>query len=128
MKTNNPVVWFEIYVNDLKRAKKFYETVLQLELSELPMPNSDEEMQMLFFPMEMEGEGAAGALVKMQGIEAGKNSTVVYFGSDDCAVEEKRIKEAGGKVFKPKQSIGEYGFMVLGLDTEGNLFGVHSEV
>lgn len=128
MKTNNPVVWFEIYVNDLNRAKKFYETVLQLELSELPMPNSDEEMQMLFFPMEMEGEGAAGALVKMQGIEAGKNSTVVYFGSDDCAVEEKRIKEAGGKVFKPKQSIGEYGFMVLGLDTEGNMFGVHSEV
>ncbi|WP_026451671.1 VOC family protein [Aequorivita capsosiphonis] len=127
MKTSNPVVWFEIYVNDLKRAKKFYETVLKLELSELPMPDTGEEMQMLFFPMEMNGDGAAGALVKMKDVNPGGNSTVVYFGSDDCSIEEKRIKDAGGKVIKPKQSIGEYGFMVLGSDTEGNMIGVHSE-
>lgn len=127
MKTINPAVWFEIYVNDLKRAQKFYESVLKLELSELPMPYSDEETSMLFFPMEMDGEGAAGALVKMDGIKAGGNSTIVYFGSADCNVEERRIEDAGGKIFKPKQSIGEYGFMVLGYDTEGNMFGVHSE-
>lgn len=27
---NNPVGWFEIYVNDMERAKKFYETVLKV--------------------------------------------------------------------------------------------------
>lgn len=127
MKTNNPVVWFEIYVNDINRAQKFYETVLQLELSELPMPDIGAEMNMLFFPMEMDGAGAAGSLVKMKDVDAGGNSTIVYFGSDDCGIEEKRIKDAGGKVFKPKQSIGEYGFMVLAYDTEGNMFGVHSQ-
>lgn len=127
MKISNPVIWFEIYVNDLKRAKKFYESVLKLELSELPMPASEEEMNMLFFPMEMDGEGAAGALVKMEGVKAGGNSTVVYFGSDDCSVEEKRIKDAGGKIFQSKQSIGEYGFMILAYDTEGNMIGVHSQ-
>jgi len=29
---NNPVVWFEIYVQDMARAKKFYEAVLQVKL------------------------------------------------------------------------------------------------
>ena len=50
MKNVNPVVWFEIYVDDLDRAKKFYETVFQLELNEMPMPASaDDSMKMLFF-------------------------------------------------------------------------------
>lgn len=122
----NPVVWFEIYVNDLQRAKTFYETVFKVELSELPMPEENEDMQMLSFPMEMNGEGAGGALVKMKGIEAGGGNTIVYFGSDNCADEESRIEKAGGKVFQGKQSLGQYGFMVLAKDTEGNMFGVHS--
>lgn len=128
MKSKNPIVWFEIYVEDIKRAQKFYETVLDIKLQHMPTPGSENEvMEMMAFPMEMDGEGAAGALVKMQGIKAGRNSTIVYFGSDDCAIEEKRIKDAGGKVFQTKESIGEYGFMVLASDTEGNMFGIHSE-
>ena len=124
----NPAVWFEIYVDDPKRAKKFYEQVLDLKLSELPTPEDiKDEMKMLAFPMEMEQDGASGALVKMKGSEAGGNSTIVYFRSEDCAIEEGRIKNAGGKVFKSKQSLGEYGFMVLASDTEGNMFGVHSQ-
>ena len=128
MKPKNPVVWFEIYVDDLKRAQTFYEEVLNLKLSELPTPNDiKDEMKMLAFPMEMEEEGASGALVKMKGFETGNNSTIVYFRSEDCAIEERKIKNAGGSVFKSKQSLGEYGFMILATDTEGNMFGVHSQ-
>ena len=128
MKMINPVVWFEIYVEDLKRAKKFYETVLDLKLNDMPMPDMDgEEMEMVSFPMEMDGEGASGALVKMEGFKAGGNSTIIYFGSEDCAKEEGKIASAGGKVIQSKQSLGEYGFMVLATDTEGNTFGIHSE-
>lgn len=128
MKAKNPVVWFEIYVDDLKRAKKFYEQVLDLKLSELPTPDDvKDEMEMMAFPMEMEQDGASGALVKMKGFEAGGNSTIVYFRSEDCAIEEVKIKNAGGKVFKSKQSLGEYGFMVLASDSEGNMFGIHSQ-
>lgn len=127
MKANNPVVWFEIYVNDMSRAKKFYEKVLDIQLSELPKPETiKDEMKMVGFPMQMDGLGATGALVQMVGVHAGGNSTIVYFNSEDCSIEEKRILEAGGKISKSKQSIGEYGFMVLALDTEGNMFGVHS--
>lgn len=128
MKFKNAVVWFEIYVNDMNRAKSFYEKVLDRTLDEMPTPGGIEDMRMVAFPMEMSGEGASGALVKMAGFEVGKNSTVVYFGSEDCKIEEGRIEEAGGKVIQSKQSLGEHGFMVLASDTEGNMFGIHSEV
>lgn len=128
MKSKNPAVWFEIYVDDLERAKKFYEQVLEVKLQELATPgDGEQEMQMLAFPMEMEEDGASGALVKMDGFDVGKNSTIIYFRSEDCAIEEKKIPEAGGKIFKSKMSIGEYGFIVLGYDTEGNLIGIHSQ-
>jgi len=126
MKTN-PVVWFEIYVDELERAQKFYEKVFNVALQELPTPDSvDDGMKMLAFPQDMERMGAGGVLAKMEGFKAGGNSTVVYFGSEDCAIEEKKVVEAGGKIFVPKRSLGEFGFMVLAYDTEGNMFGVHS--
>lgn len=126
MKTN-PIVWFEIYVNDMSRAQKFYETVFAITLSELPTPDTvDNSMKMVAFPQNMEGFGAGGALVKMDGFGAGNNSTIVYFGSEDCALEESKIENAGGTIFKQKQSLGEFGFMVLANDTEGNMIGIHS--
>ena len=120
----NPVGWFEIYVNDLSRATKFYETVLQKKLSKLDAPTT--ELTMMAFPMEKDASGATGALVKMDGMNAGGNSTIVYFVSDDCAKVASRVEAAGGRVMKPKFSIGPYGFIALAFDTEGNIFGVHS--
>lgn len=127
MKHENPVVWFEIYVDNLARAQKFYETVFQFKMNEMPTPEIGEEMEMLFFPADMESKNrASGALVKMEGVSAGGNSTIVYFLSDDCSLEESRVENAGGKVFKSKMSLGDYGFMMWAVDTEGNIIGVHS--
>jgi len=127
MKNENPVVWFEIYVNDLQRARTFYETVFNLKMNEMPLPPGSDEMQMLFFPMDQESKNtASGALAKMKGVEAGNNSTIAYFNSNDCSIEQSRIEDAGGQIFKPKTSLGDYGFMVLAKDTEGNMIGIHS--
>jgi predicted enzyme related to lactoylglutathione lyase len=118
----NPVGWFEIYVEDMKRARAFYESVLQVELGEI----KGLEVEMWTFPMAMEKTGASGALVRLHGVPSGGNSTLVYFTSKDCAVEESRVVAAGGKVHRSKMSIGEYGFITLALDTEGNMIGFHS--
>ena len=56
----------------------------------------------------------------MPGFPAGGNNTIVYFECDDCATEEARVKKAGGKVEKTKFGIGDYGFISLVYDTEGN--------
>lgn len=124
----NPVGWFEIYVQDMARAQKFYETVFAITMTDLSDPTSDELVMRSFSSGEnsMEQTGSTGALVKMEGVESGGNSTIVYFISEDCAVEEGRVAGAGGSVFKSKMSIGEHGFISLCNDTEGNMFGIHS--
>ena len=124
---SNPVGWFEIYVQDMPRAKVFYEAVFQGALEELknPDPNSFTDMEMWAFPMSMEGAGAAGALVKMAGCPSG-GSTLVYFSCEDCSVEAARAATNGGKVFKDKMPIGQYGFIALVEDTDGNMIGLHS--
>lgn len=122
----NPFVWAEIYVQDMERAKRFYETVLGLTLERnAPPAGFPNGMEMAMFPAKMEAPGAAGALVKMPGIPSG-GSTLVYFGCQDCAIEAARVEKAGGKIHRAKFSIGEYGFIVLAVDTEGNMFGLYS--
>lgn len=122
----NPISWFEIYVNDIERAKNFYQATFKIKLEQLQVPD-DSGLQMWSFPADFEQHGASGALVIMPGFPAGGNSTLVYFSCDDCAVEESRIDAAGGTVKQAKMSIGEYGFVTLGEDTEGNMFGLHSQ-
>ncbi|OTG81734.1 VOC family protein [Acinetobacter sp. ANC 4648] len=121
----NPVCWFEIYVNDMERAKQFYQTILNVQLNPLNAP-SNSTMQMWAFPSDMNQYGTTGALVQMEGIVAGGNSTIIYFTSQDCAIEASRIENAGGIIHQARMSIGEYGFIVLAIDTEGNIFGIHS--
>ena len=128
---SNPVVWFEIYVQDMVRAKAFYEAVLAIKLEKMPAPSAEcENMEMWSFPSDKETRpttyGACGMLIKMDGCTSGGGGTLVYFGSDDCAVEAARAAENGGGIFKEKFSIGEHGFIALAHDTEGNTIGFHS--
>ena len=125
----NPVTWFEIYVGDMNRAKKFYESVLNIRLEKLEVPGEMDDVnsfQMMNFPMFPEKPDASGALVKADGVEPGGNSVMVYFSCDDCSNEEKRVEKAGGKVLKSKFPIGEFGFVAICMDSEGNTIGLHS--
>ena len=119
---HNAIGWFEIYVQDMARARRFYETVLARKLEKLEAGG----LEMWSFTGDMQSPGAAGSLVHMPGYPSGGNSTLVYFVCEDCAVEEGRVKPAGGRVEKSKFSIGPYGFVALVYDTEGNMFGLHS--
>jgi predicted enzyme related to lactoylglutathione lyase len=132
MKCNlsNPVVWFEIYVQNMERAKAFYEVVLAVELEKMPAPTEEMNMEMWSFPADKDAAkttyGACGMLVKMEGVPSGCGGTLVYFACEDCAVEAARATENGGSIFKEKMSIGEHGFISLVYDTEGNMIGLHS--
>lgn len=118
----NPVGWFEIYVDDIERAKKFYESVFSVSLERLDSP----EIEIWSFPMAMDKFGASGALVHMPGFSPARNSVIIYFSCEDCAIEEEKITQFGGKIEKSKFSIGQYGFIALGYDSEGNMIGLHS--
>ncbi|CAI1564252.1 VOC family protein [Serratia fonticola] len=118
----NIVSWFEIYVTDMQRAKKFYEAVFNTQLEKL----ETEGMEYQMFPYQEGGEGSGGALVKMAGVPVGAGGTMVYLSCEDCAVEESRIVPNGGEILKEKFAIGENGFISIAKDSEGNVIGLHS--
>jgi uncharacterized protein len=124
MAKSNAIGWFDLYVDDIERATTFYETVLQVNLEALADPTGETAMRS--FPGDIEAYGAAGALVKSPHACPGVGGTMVYFSVDDCAVEEARVAAAGGKVLRPKFSIGQFGWVTLCIDTEGNAFGLNS--
>jgi hypothetical protein len=120
----NPVIWFEIYVQDIDRARRFYEAVLQIRLQKLDSP--DAALELWAFPMSPDQVGAGGALCRMEGVNSGGSSTIVYFHTQDCSIEAGRVPAAGGRIHKAKTAIGPHGFIALAQDPDGNMFGLHS--
>ncbi len=121
-KERNPVGWFEIPVTDIGRAKDFYEYVLGLELEEHQMGPLDVAQ----FPIQNMGIGAAGSLVRGGGYKPSLQGVLVYFSAPDIEATLSRAQDKGGQVIAGKNSIGEYGFIALIQDTEGNRIGLHS--
>jgi len=123
MENTNVVGWFEIYVADMDRALTFYKTMLQRgDFTDY----SFGEEQIMGFPAVENGLYASGALVYGGSGKPGGGGTMIYFHSEDCAGEESRVADAGGKVIQSKHAIGEHGFICIVEDTEGNLIGIHS--
>ncbi len=131
---SNPVVWFEIYVENMARAKAFYEATFEVKLEFMSPPTEEMRatgnMEMWSFPMDkdaaMTTPGASGMLVKMDGYNPGGGGTLIYFGCEDCAVTAARAAKNGGSICSEKMAIGPYGFIALVHDTEGNTIGLHS--
>ncbi len=119
----NAVNWFEIPATDFERAKRFYAEVLQLEITDVPMPNG----KYAVFPMDHEKHGASGAIVQMEGANpSAEGPTIYFYGGEDLSVPLARIEPAGGKIIVPKTDIGEHGFFAQFMDTEGNRMALHS--
>jgi predicted enzyme related to lactoylglutathione lyase len=124
MEKPNAIGWFDLYVDDMDRAVVFYETVFQQRLEPIGDPTGETVMRS--FPANMGTYGAAGALVKSPHARPGPGGTMIYFSVEDCAVEQERAVAAGGKVLRSKFSIGQFGWVTLCMDTEGNNFGLNS--
>jgi uncharacterized protein len=122
----NPFTWIEIYVEDMRRARKFYETVLQIEMIPMQAPGDFGDLEMVSFPWAEGKANISGALCKTSSMKPGTGGTLVYFSCEDCATEIARVEDAGGKLLQPKFEIGEHGFVAIGMDTEGNTIGFHS--
>jgi predicted enzyme related to lactoylglutathione lyase len=117
------VNWFELFVADFDRAKRFYETVLQASLQEVGMANC----RMAMFPYD-NTNGVGGSITKgSEAASPGQGGTLVYLNVEgDLDAVLKRIPSAGGSVTKARTSIGEHGFIAIFKDTEGNSVGLHS--
>ena len=85
------VGWFDIYVDDMDRAQRFYESVLETKLSVMDDPN-DPSVQMRAFEDDYSSHGTGGALVKLEHAKPGPGGSMVYFSCADCSVEQARVE------------------------------------
>ncbi len=117
----NPVNWFEIPVIDMARAKKFYESSFEIELTEAEMGPK----LMGFFPAKMGSPGSTGTLVKSEGYHPSHDGTLVYIHVENIDSTLDAINSAGGKTLMPKMTIGEHGSIAHFEDSEGNRVALH---
>jgi predicted enzyme related to lactoylglutathione lyase len=117
----NPVVWFEIPVSNIARAKTFYESAFGGELTQTEMGPS----KMAWFPMEMGAAGSAGTLIQADSYTPSHHGSLVYIGVSKIDAALARIGEAGGKTLMPRTSIGQHGFIAYFEDCEGNRVALH---
>lgn len=121
----NMVGWFEIPVNDMDRAKIFYESVFKVEISVQNFGG----LLMGWFPDRGNVVGAQGTLIKQDSYIPSQEGTLVYFISDNVQNELDRVEKAGGKIYQPKTQISpEHGYMGAFIDSEGNRVALHSKV
>jgi len=121
---SNSLNWFEIPATDMKRAKKFYESVFGIKLEMMEMPGT----LMAMFPWAP-GTGKANGAIAMSKMHKPSKTTgcVIYLNADpDLSKALGKVAKAGGQVTMPKTSIGENGFMAFFIDSEGNRMGLHS--
>jgi predicted enzyme related to lactoylglutathione lyase len=122
--TVNILNWFEISVNDIARAKKFYETIFSTKMEETEMMG----MKMAFFPADVMNGKVSGGLVQGPMHKPSADGAKIYFnGNPDLDVALSKIEAAGGKVTMPKTKItDDIGYMAFFIDTEGNGVALHS--
>ena len=117
----NPVNWFEIPVTDMARAKSFYETVLEIEITEAEMgPN-----KMGWFPMEMGRMGSPGSLVLGEGYRPSRDGSLVYINVDAIDPTLEAVNKQGGTTLMSRTDIGQHGFIAHFEDSEGNRVALH---
>ncbi len=123
---NNAISWFEIPSTDLARATQFYETIFNVKLAPLDLPN----IKMRMFPLDDMQTGVGGAVVNSEGFHkpSATDGPLIYLNANpDVQNVLDRVEAAGGKIMVPKTMISpEYGYMAVIIDTEGNRIGFHS--
>jgi predicted enzyme related to lactoylglutathione lyase len=119
----NSINWFEIPALDISRAKKFYESIFEINMEEMEIPN----MKYAMFPFDPAKAKVAGGLAQSPMHTPSSTGSIIYLNANpDLQNVLDRIEKAGGKVTMPKTSIGQNGFMAFFFDTEGNIMALHS--
>lgn len=120
VKKSNPVVYFEIPVNDIDRAIKFYQTVFNFDFDKEIIDNNE----MALFPFVDENSGISGALAKGAIYKPTKDGVVIYFKTENIDKTLQLATSNGGQILYPKTDNG-IGLVAEFEDTEGNRIALY---
>ena len=108
---------------DFGRAVKFYETILQIQLSVMDC----EAEKMAFFPTE-DGK-CPGAISWAKDFNPSKDGVLISLHVENMETAIAAIEKNGGKIARPKTKIEAEGrgYFALFTDSEGNRVGLYSD-
>lgn len=111
----NPFAHIELNTDDVKKAKKFYQSVFAWKLSEAPggMP---------YTMIDVAG-GVGGGMTKKQAPDA-PNAWLPYVQVDDVKATMAKAVKAGASVVVEYQDIGDMGALGVFIDPAGAMLGV----
>lgn len=121
------VVHFEIPADDMARAKKFYHTVFDWEMADVPQ--MDYAMVTTVSTGEDHMPKERGAI--NGGMETRKypgHAPVIVINVSSADEYLKKVEQNGGKMFMPKTAVGNMGYYARVTDTEGNVIGIWEEM
>ena len=123
----DPIVHFELPVDDMARAKKFYGSIFGWNLSDFPMPDGSTYVGVHTTPidektrMPLKTGAINGGIVKRS-----KETLHPIFAINVSSVDDyvKKIEKSGGSVAVPKKEIMGMGYYAYIKDPEGNVIGL----
>ena len=118
------LAYFEIPADDVKRAKRFYTSLLGWEINPTAMPSSMPaamEYQDVKTGEPKEGTLSMGGMYKRQ---MPGSPIIVYAAVEDLDRVLAKVEKLGGKVVVPKTMVEGVGPVVIIQDTEGNGIGI----
>jgi predicted enzyme related to lactoylglutathione lyase len=119
------IYYFEIPTSDIQRAKRFYDTIMDIDIQVMDLTESMGGL-MGMFP---DRGGVMGSIVQNAKYEyvPSKEGSLVYLVVDYIDASLAKVEEAGGKILLPKTDLGDMdpGFTAWVEDTEGNRVGLY---
>jgi predicted enzyme related to lactoylglutathione lyase len=112
----HPICHFEIPVDELERAKKFYRDIFGWQIT-------DTGQQGYHLIQADEGEVGGGMMKRV----VPEQGPVVYFLVESVDEHSKKIQEAGGTIVVPKTAVPTMGYFAQAFDTERNVFAIWEE-
>jgi predicted enzyme related to lactoylglutathione lyase len=120
------VIFFEIPVDKLARAKSFYSSTFGWKMNEIPQMHYTQvgtvEADQLGVRGKPKEPGAInGGMIERRGHV---QSPIIYIRVDNIDQAASAIEKNGGKVIQPKSPVGSFGFAAYFTDTEDNTIGL----
>ena len=112
------IVHFDVPVDDINRAKKFYTELFGWKIERIPG-------EMEYYGISTTDEKGKESIGGGMGLRGDPGQRITnYFGVSSIDIHSKKTEELGGKIIMPKTKIPGYGYLAICLDTENNVFGL----
>ena len=120
-KTAASVVWFEIPVDDLERAKTFYHSLFGWKIA--PFRGMTSPGAQHYLHIDTGGPDATpdGGMMKRTFPE---QPITQYISVPSVAKAVEKVRELGGKICVDKTTVAQMGYFAVCFDTEGNTFAL----